>query len=397
MNSNPIRILILTGSYGEGHNQAAHAIQEAVADLYPQAEVRVLDFMHWTHPKLDSVAQYVLYQSFKKIPSLYGYLYKATDLVSSKNMMVRPLQMVGRSRLLSYVKEFNPHWILSTFPHAASVCARMKQLDEIQCKTATVITDLHPHSQWIHPSTDRYFVGTEHVRYLLRKRGIPRGRIQVTGIPVRRQFSPHNRLDSPYLKIKLGLNPEQPFILVTGGGAGIFSDLPDCLELIVTQFPKLQIVVICGHNEALRVSLKEMSVESNWGQVTILGFVENIDEYMAGADLVIGKSGGVTTSETLAIGTPMMIYRPLPGQETYNAKVLVRNGAALLARNPFELIAHLSRLAAHKELLKSLQVQAKQMGRGQASYRIAELLLGKDSLSASSGVAGEVLKSPLPV
>ncbi|MDB5083612.1 MAG: hypothetical protein JWN30_498 [Bacilli bacterium] len=371
------RILILTASFGEGHNQAATAIQQALEHLNPSVEARILDFMQWVHPKLDSFAQYCLYQSCRKAPSLYGYLYKATDRVSASNPMNRRLGRMGRSRLLTYLNQFDPSWVISTFPIPANVVSSMREAGEVSFRTATVITDLHPHSQWIHANTDHYFVASEQVRYILRRRGVPRGRIHVTGIPVRQNFANPVTAQRSTLKAAIGLDPTRQVILVTGGGAGIFPDLEYCLEMLNREFPLLQIVVICGRNKTLQDELDVLVWAADWRNVQVKGFVQNIHEYIAAADLVIGKSGGLTTSESLAMGTPMMIYRPLPGQETYNAKHLVRSGAALLAMNQNELATHLKRLEQEPDLLESMRMQALKSGKGQAANEIAVYLIGE--------------------
>ncbi|UUZ91920.1 glycosyltransferase [Paenibacillus sp. P25] len=369
------KILILTGALGDGHNKAAQAILEAARVYRPDVEVKVVDFLEWTHPYLHSVGKYCYMQWVKSLPSVYGYLYRKTRDDNTLSHWFKRMRSFSTDRMLEPLDEEKPTEVVSTFPGAAAAMSYLKANGFTSVPTCTVITDYTDHSYWIHPNTDRYLVGAEHVKLRSLRYRIPEHRIVVTGIPLRSPFmQTYDRLS---LRDKHRLDRTMPTVLVMGGGHGLIgkqflSVLQEKDELTAP----VQFIFVCGRNEKLKMKLEE---ELGGGRtrhhIVITGFVDHVHELMALSDLIITKPGGLTVSEALALEPPMMLYKPIPGQEQDNAAYLVGLGAAMEAKNAADLRHQLQRLIENRSLLQHLKRNARSNRRKEGALRTLDAIL----------------------
>ncbi|WDL95195.1 MGDG synthase family glycosyltransferase [Alicyclobacillus sp. ALC3] len=438
-----VKILILSASYGEGHQQAATAIRDAIGAECPEAEVVIVDYIRAMHPTLDSIAKYCYLQSVRFAPMLYGWFYNGTSQIAPSSLVQRQLNSIGLNGLDELLRREAPDVVLCTFPTPAGVASHLKQLRRTNVPLATVITDHAVHSQWIHPHTDLYFVGSHPVKAGLIKRGVAARAIKVTGIPLRSTFfnSTHHETDRTTVQQHYGLNPALPTLLIMGGGYGMLGEIESIVDNLLngaggespvggtgllgrglasgkpallsgllpisgglprpsrllpipsglprpsrplpipsglprpSQLPPLQILVVTGRNERLRAQLEAMLTDRpmEWQQrVRVFGFIDTIAELMAVSDLMLTKAGGLTVSEGLASQLPMVLYRPIPGQEVQNARFLVRSGAAVLAENQADVVQHVHNLLLwHPALRADMQQQAARVRKLHASREIA--------------------------
>ncbi|WP_054949351.1 MGDG synthase family glycosyltransferase [Numidum massiliense] len=342
-------ILISTANYGEGHKQAARALQQAFGQYKDTFDVDVLDFANMVHPVFSSVTQYCYEQSVKKAPKLYGLLYKQTERFTPTSRFHRRVSMLGVEKMKAYLRDKQPDAIVNTFPFPAGSASLLKEHGLLDVPTTTVITDHALHPQWIHKRTDFYFVGSERVKRGLINYGIPAENVQITGIPIRQGF--HETYDRQALKQKYDLD-ERPTVLVMGGWHGVFNAA--LCEWLVKASDRVQVIFVCGRDQKLQHKLWPLQV--NYAdRVRVFGFVNNIPELMAVSDFIMTKAGGLTTSEALAMGLPMLLFRPIPGQEEENARYLIGEGAAYIARNQQQLMRTYSMLCNSPETLASMK------------------------------------------
>lgn len=352
------KLLILTGSLGDGHNKAAQAILEATRYHRPDVDVKVVDFLEWTHPYLHGVGKYCYMQWVKSLPSLYGYLYRKTREDNTFSHLFKKMKSFSTERMLELLHEEEPTEVVCTFPGAAAAMSYLKCNGLTTVPTVTVMTDYTDHSYWVHPGTDRYLVGAEHVKKALLRYRVPEHRIVVTGIPLRMPFT--REYDRMELRDKHGLHREMPTVLVMGGGHGLigkqFKSVLQSEELA----EPVQFVFVCGRNEKLKQHLEEeLGGENTRHHVKVTGFVDYVHELMALSDLIITKPGGLTISEAMALELPMMLYKPIPGQEQANAAYLVGLGAAIQVKNALELKNQLLEVIANQSLLSKLKENVK--------------------------------------
>lgn len=349
------KLLILSGDLGDGHKQAANALQEAARQHCPGMEVEIVDFMEWAHPKLHHVGRYCYTQWVTKFPSMYGYLFRKTRGDNPVSSLFKKIKLYTFERLAKLIREIEPTIIVSTFPPAAAGISLFKAQGLTDLPTVTVITDHTDHSYWLHPNTNLYIVGSEHVKQALVRQQIEESRIAVTGIPILPRFDVP--FDKKALREKYGLDPEAPVVLMMGGGLGMIAKECSSLLLKGDMLESVQWIVVCGHNDKLKQQL-EADLADVRSRVMLTGYVTNVPEFMALSDLLITKPGGLTTSEAVALELPMLLYKPLPGQEQDNCEFLMRSGVAMKADDETELRSELERSLNEPELLASLRKQA---------------------------------------
>lgn len=338
-------ILILSASYGGGHNQVARALTQELQKQATGIKITTIDFCDLLFPLINRISQFSYTQSIRHFPVGYALYYQATGNISPGSFWQRRLNRMGYSELILLVNRLEPRVIISTFPLPSGVLSQMKQAGVLDVPVVTVITDMCVHSQWVHPKTDLYLVGSHEVAIGLEKRVVSREKIAITGIPILPVF----RQDVEVEKVKqeFGLDPEMKVILFMGGNDGIFGtnhfsfllrDLPD----------NIQPVIITGSNQDLYEKLKSASYQKC--RVRAFKYVENIAALMKVSDLLVTKAGGVTISEALAVGLPMIIFKPTPGHEEANARFLAKYRAAFIVKRDLGLRKVINRMIIDEDL-----------------------------------------------
>jgi len=399
----PSSILILTAAYGEGHLQVSEALREALVRQGYGA--RILDLFREAHPRLNALARY-LYKQSPLFSSLgfdyYGWTYRLTQHMDERHPGVRWLNGLGRRTLLQAVKDERPAAVVCTFPFGG-VGAALRRAG-IYVPVFTVITDYHLHNRWLQTQADRYYAATAELAAELKERGIDRSRIVVSGIPVRETFRAGLRRASDSKsggsdsanKGKDSANDGKDSVIDGGNSAfdvahsagfvppggressgtilylsGTHATVADTLRSVklLLRLPGIRIDVVCGRNARLRRELeREFKRES---RVTVHGFVETMPELMRRASCIVTKAGGITLTEAVQAGTPLLIYKPQPGQELENARYFLAQGAARIAYNAAELTDQAARLLERSEVRDRMARRYKELNSGDAARTIA--------------------------
>jgi processive 1,2-diacylglycerol beta-glucosyltransferase len=272
--------------------------------------------------------------------------------------------------LVKFAGEFAPDVICHTHFLPAEIIAREKRKGRARAPHAVVVTDFDVHRFWLCPGVDRYFVAREDNQTHLQALGAPPDRLSVTGIPIHPIFS--EPVDEVALRRKHGVTTDRPLLLVLTGGFGV-GPVEGLVASLVEAAPRAQVVVIAGRNEALRRKL-ERSAATTGASLRVLGFTTEIHEWMALAQLAVTKPGGLTTSEALAMGLPLVVTNAIPGQETRNATMLYEEGAAISGETPLTVGHRVARLLASPERLRGMAAAARRLGRPNAATEIAKAL-----------------------
>lgn len=371
MNTTKHKILLLSGEFGDGHKQAANALVEATGQYAPEIETVTIDFMELVYPKLHRAAKYLYIQGISRFPSIYGYLFQKTRRQPSMKML-KKLRLLGLGKLLTLLQAERPDAVICTFPVAAAAVSLLKAGGLTHVPLITVITDHTDHAYWIHPYTDLYIVGSEKVKHSLLKLQIPERRIAATGIPIRLAFE--RQYDSLALRRQYGLSPNKRTIMVMGGGYGMIGpELIRCIKAYEA-CGDLQWIIVCGRNEKLYTML-EAELSEGFHHVRLYQFTERVHELMAISDLLITKPGGLTTAEALSLRLPMLLYRPLPGQEQDNSVFLVEAGAAIQAEDDADLGLKLKHLLDSPNVLEAMQQKACHIRPHQPGYEALQAVM----------------------
>ena len=363
--------MIATATAGGGHLQAAAAIEEAWNDAQPKDQVKRVDILAFT-PKLYRKAYSEGYVKLaEKTPELYAHAFRKTDTPAFIKKATRLRRFTARFvayKFIRLVDEWKPDVVLC--PHFLP----METLGSIrghrghhQPRIVTVVTDFEAHALWMEPSVDLYCVAMEETKARLVARGVPPKQIVVTGIPISRRF--RKAPSAMTLRRRLRLNPTSPTLLVLGGGLGM-GPLAETMRYLNEVKRPLQLLVVAGKNEALRRTLER----KRWKHPTrVFGFVTRMEELMTVAEAVVTKPGGLTTSEALALGKPLVIVNPLPGQEAANSDFLLERGAAVKINRLEDIPYRLETLLKGKALA-SLAKRARVLGKPDAAGRVVKLV-----------------------
>jgi len=340
------RVWIVYAAYGDGHRSAAEAMAEAVRALHPEVDVVVEDFMERIHPRFHRFLQRIFYFALRHAPSAYRTVYTvgAPQKVLFRDVLAL-VRLAGRVPLLRRLRELSPDLVISTHFLATQELAELRARGELLAPLVTVITDYAVHPFWVHLANDLYLVGIREGIEALHAYGFPRSRAFAVGLPLRKQF--WNADASPPLWFSLPQgSPERPVrLLFMGGGLGMFDSLPELLfALDHLPFAK-ELHVVAGQNVDLYRALTEFR-ELLKSPLMMYGFVEEVHSLMQEADLLVTKAGGLTLAEAWALGLPTFLYRPLPGNEEENAKLLEEAGVARLSRTSEELFQHIIEFTA---------------------------------------------------
>ena len=373
------KILILSVSAGAGHLRAAQAIeayagQDGTGGSGPLATARHIDVMDFVTPAFRKLYTDFYIKLVNKAPALWGYLYHATHDApkdSSMQRVRRAIERLNTRALMAQIAAFAPDAIVCTHFLPAELLSRALRDHQLDCPVWVQVTDFDLHRMWVLDHMQGYFAATDEVAFRMRHEGIAFERIHVTGIPIMPAFAQApKRMQCAQA---FGLDPQRKTILLMGGGAGLGS-----LDTIAAGLLRLegdfQLIVLAGKNAAALAKLTALAAQYP-GRLLAQGFTSEVERLMACADLVITKPGGLTTSECLALGLPMIVNSPIPGQEERNADFLLEQGVALKALDGASLEYRVRHLLDHPEQLQAMRERALALGRPRAALEVLAKVL----------------------
>jgi processive 1,2-diacylglycerol beta-glucosyltransferase len=372
------RVLILYVRAGVGHERAARAVAEAMRQMDPRSEPILHDALEFSALPLRILYASSYNRMLARTPRVWGMVYNRTG-TPPHGFRARSrtrLTMLFCQDFMGAVDRLKPDSILCTQFLPSEVYATLREQGRLSVPVMTAITDFQVHPIWVYRGMDRYFVATQTTKDQLVDTGeIPPERIKVTGIPIDPRFAvPIAKEDA---RRALGLDPDPSRMTVLGmsGGFG-WGPMEQAFEVILSLPDRVQALVICGRNERLRRKL-EIRARGLEDRIKVHGFSERVDLLMAAADVMVGKSGGLTTSEAMARGLPMIVFRPIPGQEERNCDFLQEAGAGVRVHDYEELHYRLSHFSMHPEHLEVMRVAATRIGRPRAAFDVAGALVDR--------------------
>ncbi|HTR97660.1 MAG TPA: glycosyltransferase [Candidatus Acidoferrales bacterium] len=368
------RIAILHATAGSGHRSAALALARALGDLSPDAVVREVDTLVFASRFYRSTYAQSYNAMAQRAPRLWGALYALWEQ-QPVNRSAGParlaLDRLALRSLVRVVERESPDAVVCTHFLPIEALSPRRGQGRLRVPLYCVITDFTAHPLWAYPNVDRYFVASDGVAAELVANGVPAARIEVAGIPVDPAFG--RRMGREAACARLGLDPHAPIVLVMGGGSGV-GPMAELARRLAALAAAPQVVVVCGTNERMRREVEAVA-EAHAGRVRALGFTHDIDALLEAADVAVTKAGGLTCSEALVKGTPLVIFRPTPGQEVRNAQYLESGGAAVHADTVETVATTVARWLADPEERRRVSESALRLARPQAAETIARHVL----------------------
>ncbi len=365
------RIMLMYISEVSGHHSATLAIERALKALNPEAEVLNINAFHYTNPITEKVINRLYIGIIKATPGIWDYLYDNQNVLENLKKIKQTIHKFNSPKLGRLFNKFRPDVVLCTQAFPCGMVADYKKSRNPGFKLVAVLTDFVPHSYWIYDSVDYYVTPCEDIALPLHKKGVAYAKIKPLGIPFNHEFN--KPLERREILRKYKLNPSSPVVLIMGGGQGLGP-----IKTIVRSLKKvkhdMQEIIVTGTNKKLYRSLKRKAKRSK-KKMLVLGYADNVNELMSVASVIVTKPGGITTAEALTKNLPMVIIKPIPGQESCNAAYLVEKGVGIKLAKPKQINIIMEDLLSRPAKLRKLSAAAASISKPDASMDIARMLL----------------------
>ncbi|GMI46499.1 hypothetical protein TrCOL_g10356 [Triparma columacea] len=376
-NDPPQRVLIVHGSIGAGHKRAAQAISEAFQEKYPEVCVETVDIVDFAGSLFNTIYKKGYLSLSEKTwgSHLVGWAFDAGN-TKRPGWAKRLLQEAFLLDFIRYIYKFQPDVIVNTHFLSTEIVAGLRRRKLLHIPQVTVVTDYDAHAYWANYPCEMFFVGQPGAKGNLIHVNpkIEEDNVMVTGIPCVPAFTSLPTKSKCIKNLGLAGDKGRPIILICASGAK-YNGRPSVFTLYEQALScqeELEIVVITGRQKDLRAELDEIEVPSRH-KVKLEGFTRVMHWYMQAADLIITKPGGLTTAESLATGTAMIVVSPYPGQEARNTDNLLENGIAIKCNDLYLLGGKLQALLRDKRLSK-MQKRSKEFGNSEACFEIVDAI-----------------------
>ncbi len=366
------KILLMYISKVSGHRQATVAVAKSLKKFLPDAEVMSINGFGDNYPLLEHVVNAAYMTVIKHTPKVWDYMYDNPKVVKRSANLRNFLNKSSHKKLEKLFKEFPADTVICSQAFPCSMVADFKTSRGLKFKLIGTLTDYAPHSYWINDGVDHYIVPSEDTRERFIKKGVAPDKIKPFGIPIRYKFA--EELDKKVVRAGLGLDPKVPVVLVMGGGQGL-GPMKEAVKRLLGLATPLQLIVISGANLKLAKWLAKTAPRAS-KKILHYDYANNVDELMEASDLIVTKPGGMTTAECLTKGLPMVIIRPLPGQEERNADFLLEKGVAHRVHEIMDLADAVELLLKSPARLASMAQAARANSKPNAADDIARLVTG---------------------
>ena len=366
-----LRTLILAAGVGAGHNQAASAVEAAFAAVPYVDHTERVDILETTNEVFNKLYDDGYFTLVSEVPWLVGWGYDSLDTPFNLAPMVSWWDQMNTTSLVRSIRDFNPDLVICTHFLPARLVALMLARRQLQAALTVVTTDYDFQGLWLTSPFNLFFVSREETREFMASIGVPRDRIQASGIPVRPGLA--DPVDGAEVRKRFDLDPELPVVLISAGASG-GNYMLNVLRQVRRSEQKFQAVIVCGRNEELRGQVNDL-VGRLPDRFRVLGYTTEMADLMRISSLFVGKPGGLSSSECMAAGLPMVIINPIPGQEVRNADYLVEEGAAVRCNYATTVGYKLDSLLADPERLRMMAANARRIGRPNAGRTVVETSL----------------------
>lgn len=371
------KVLILYACYGGGHISAANSIKEYIQKNYPDIEPISIDFMNYLNVTIDKLTTTAYEEMAKKVPNLWGTVYMKSEKGALARFSIDSNKLLA-IKLHFLIKKYKPDYIISTHPFSSQMCAYLKKKNKLpRIKLATIMTDFAPHDQWLVGSDyiSYYFVAHDSMKNSLIKKGISEKKVFATGIPLSNRF--FLEYDRENLLKENGLSKDKFTILFFAGGRfGLGKkNTYKILEDIARYMDNVQVIAISGKNRKMFDSFRHtVSKYNRKNDIKVLEFTDKVPELMHISNIVISKPGGLTTSECLVCGLPMIVINPIPGQEEQNAEFLENSGLAYWIKEDDNPLGVIIKVINNKEIMDKLKQNVNKYVNRNSTKEICDIL-----------------------
>jgi len=358
------KVLILTTSTGQGHNQAAASVAESFENA--GYEITKLDFLAKSSTILNNIIVAGYEISAAKFPKTYGFFYKLTDNKFINNFLKLPFLLTKR-KVSKLVNEINPDVIVATHALSISVISDLKKKG-LKSPYILIVTDFKAHYIYVDSYVDAYITGSNYTKQSLIARNINPNKIHPLGIPINSKF---------YTEITSAddLKDEEYFNLLLMSGSLGLNTIFLVLKELLKNPNKLRITVVCGKNDHLKNKLTTYCNDNHFNdkKLHILGFTKDISYLMDYCDVIISKPGGLTVTESIVKNIPLVIPFAIPGQENENIDFLTSEGYSICVKDLSKINDTLNHLIKNPNELSKMKHKLKELSSTYSLTKIVDL------------------------
>jgi len=367
----PKRILLMYITEVSGHHSASLAVEKALRLVAPDTEILNINGFNYTNPLTEKIVNKLYITVIKNFPGIWDFLYDNQKVIKKFDALKHKVNKFNSKKLKKLFDKFKPDIVACSQAFPCGIVAGYKKKYNPDLKLVGILTDFVPHSFWLYDEVDNYIVPSEEIAERMSSKGIPREKIVPLGIPFDPKFNDFVNKEKVMQDLKLV--PGIPTVLIMGGGQGL-GPIKAIIKSLDKVESNLQEIVVTGTNKKLFRYLRDHKKDFR-KLIVPLGYVSTIHELMSISDIIITKPGGITTSEALAKKLPMLIIKPIPGQEENNTIFLTGKKAALRIQDPSAINEIVEDLLKHPGKLKDLSDSACSLSRPRSSLDIAQFLL----------------------
>lgn len=373
-----MKILLLTAATGGGHLRASNAVERYIRDNTGH-DVKSVDTLKAVGRFLDkTVCDSYLFMA-KKVPALFGRLYKQTNKQNLFSDLVPKLSGMFSNLLLPAIEAYHPDVIITTHPFATEMVSDLKEDGSVTAPLICILTDYGVHRAWIADYVDAYVVASDDMVPELMTFGVPKEKIYPFGIPVHDVF--FDREDRSMILRDLNFDPELPTLLFMAGSFGVSNIIKLYRDLTETNV-KMQIIVITGRNRKLYEAFEKELASGARLPTRLIYFTDEVEKYMHASDLLVTKPGGLTVSEALACNLPLAVFDAIPGQEEDNANFLKTHDMGVRLHKGDDFAEQISSLLMEKQKLQAMRENCEEFD---ISQSIPNLLVLIRTLTKNAG------------
>ena len=366
-----MKVLVLSVSTGQGHHATGKAIVKYIEEKGHQA--KMVDAYRYINPALSESISKSYLMSTKYTPTVYGTFYRLAekcDMTEKKVSLSRMANHIMSKAFASCITEYEPDVIVCTHVMAVQLLDAMREHDlDSRIKTVGIITDFTIHPYWEDTYLDYYITASELLNNQIRKKKIPLEKVRPFGIPIDEKFA--QKITKREAREKLGI-ADKDTVLVMSGSMG-YGNVIKHIRALDKLDMDFQMLIVCGNNKSLKKRMEELVTEK---QVKIYGFVDNVDVMMDAADCIVTKPGGLSVSESLAKGLPMILMNPIPGQEDRNLEFLLNNGLGQFITETYPVDEAVFQLYHNSWRQENMSGEIRSFGKPYATRDLCEFILG---------------------
>ncbi|HPT79088.1 MAG TPA: glycosyltransferase [Candidatus Atribacteria bacterium] len=368
-----MKVLFLSVNAGNGHNQTARAVMECLEEKH--IECRMIDTFEYINPVISESINKGYLISTKLTPGFYGKLYRLAeklDKSDAKLKLSKRTNLIWGKKLKGFIEGYNPDVVVCSHPFAAQVVTYMERGGH-NFLTIGIVTDFTIHPFWGDTRLDYYVIANELLMHQAEMKGLDPKQLLPTGIPIMKKFA--SRIPAQEARAALGIE-DKSTVLVMSGSMG-YGNIVKIIEKLDEMDLDFQILSVCGRNKAIKKRIDNLEMRK---KIYNYGFVNNVELMMDAADCILTKPGGLTVSECLAKGIPMVMVNPIPGQEDRNVEFLLNNGVAMKESKTFTVDMAVHQILTDHENTMRMKERISSLARPHAAQALCDFILSREGL-----------------